>query len=133
MRQFDYSADADRHLVGIAEYSERHLVMNRPFVTWRASNRPLRTPSNGHHRCGREPISAPESLPSVEDAFLAGALHAGARRRDDGFRRRGQALANELETAGYAAAADRMNAWLAQDDAGSFGRAAVWLSALLEL
>jgi hypothetical protein len=82
----------------------------------------------------------PTASPPAEDAdspararaFLAGALHAGVRRRDGTFQRRGQTLAGELEVTGYAAAAERMKNWLACEDVASFGRLAVWLSALLE-
>jgi hypothetical protein len=84
-----------------------------------------------------EPPTAPPPAddaqgPTAVRAFLAGALHAGARRRDENFRGRGQALANALETAGYSATAKRLKDWLAHDDVASFGRVAVWLSAMLE-
>lgn len=77
------------------------------------------------------PAEETESVASAR-AFLAGALHAGARRRDEAFQRRGQALAKGLELAGYSNAAKRMKDWLAHEDVATFGPLAVWLSALLE-
>ncbi|MEQ1820511.1 MAG: SWIM zinc finger family protein [Terricaulis sp.] len=82
------------------------------------------------------PLSAPlveeTGAPANARVFLAGALHAGARRRDDAFKHRGRKLTGALETAGYAGAADRMNIWLTQGDVQAFGRLAVWLAALAE-
>lgn len=75
-----------------------------------------------------------ETLGAPADArtFLAGALHAGARRRDEAFKRRGQKLTTTLATQGYSGAADRMKAWLAEDNVAALGRVATWLAALAE-
>jgi hypothetical protein len=70
--------------------------------------------------------------PAAARTFLAGALHSGARRRDGDFLRRGQGIARTMNDAGYSSTAERLTTWLADDDVASFGRVAVWLSALLE-
>jgi hypothetical protein len=66
--------------------------------------------------------------------FLAGALHAGARRRDADFLRRGQALARSAEATGFAVTAQRLKHWLeaASNDVDAFGRIAMWLAVALE-
>ena len=80
--------------------------------------------------------AAPEtsSVPEALARFLAGALHAGGRRRDGAFAKEGQRLASALKIAGFDATADRLQHWLSAPvhSAAAFGALAVWLTVLRE-
>lgn len=81
-----------------------------------------------------ESLSETGSLVEKARRFLAGAVHAGRRRRDAQFEGRAAGLIASLREAGFAAAAQRMEDWAKDrtDGADGFCRAAVWMAALLE-
>lgn len=80
----------------------------------------------------RQRTSVPERL----SAWLAEAIHLGARGLPHDYATRGAALAVDARQAGYAECAARVDAWLATREASGaatrFGNAAVWVLALLE-
>jgi hypothetical protein len=79
--------------------------------------------------------SRPKTMSAQETArrFLAGAVHAGRRQRDVQFVERGRQMTATLLGAGFEATAQRLAAWLSDtENVEAFGRAAVWISTLLE-
>jgi hypothetical protein len=86
-----------------------------------------------------EPVavdSRPETAsgPELARRFLAGALHAGRRRRDAQFEGRGQSLIANLRQSGFEVTAQRIEDWLndRSEGAEAFCWAAIWVTTLLD-
>ena len=90
--------------------------------------------SKAAHHTGAASPAEPRNSPSATRSFVAGALHAGAGRRDMAFAKQGERLAQELEATGYGATGKRLEHWLRAPvrDHDAFGALATWLSVLLE-
>jgi hypothetical protein len=123
-----------RHVAGLVWIEDGEIVCD----PWSIACDAFIVPDCRNARPSAEPpvSSLAESVdgPPAMRLFLAGALHAGARRRDADFLRRGQALARSAEATGFAVTAQRLKHWLeaASNDVDAFGRIAMWLAVALE-